>query len=219
MFLQHLHRQIDAIEPRVPFHPGALQRFERFADRSAAAGPLPYLLRTDVDLAAQPHLGQEESFAPVLAETAIDADDADEYLDRVGRFVNEHTFGALAAHLLAPVSLLRRHRVAIDALCTQLPHGTIALNTWAAVGYSLMTTPWGSGATARDHSTGRGFVHGTLCLRAPLRSIVTGPRLGWPPPPWHSRRRRVAMSRSMTAVQGGPSPTNLTRFLAAAARP
>ena len=218
-FLSELRRQVAALPPREPFHPGIGQRFARFANALEPSGPLPFVLRTDVDLQAEPHLGFEESFAPVLVETSLEAADVEAFFDRACGYLNEHTFGSLATHIFGPTRLLRAHRQAISDVCRKLPHGTIGLNTWAAINYSLMTTPWGSGGHNEDHATGRGFVHNTLFLANPIRAIVTGPPLAWPPAPWLPRRRRVAMARSLTKVHIKPSPRHLLEFAAAAMRP
>lgn len=218
-FLDELRRQVTALPARHPFHPGIAERFARFANAPAPEGPLPFVLRTDTDLQAEPHLGLEESFAPVLIETSLEADDVEGFFDRACAFLNEHTFGSLATHIFGPPALLRAHQHKISKVCRDLPHGTIALNTWAAINYSLMTTPWGSGGHNKDHATGRGFVHNTLCLANPIRAIVTGPRWAWPPPPWLLRRRRVAMARHLTSVHIQANPVHMLSFAAAAMRP
>lgn len=218
-FLTELGRQVAALPSRQPFHPGIAERFARFANAPAPAGPLPFVLRTDADLQAEPHLGLEESFAPVLVETSLQAADLEDFFDRACAFLNERTFGSLATHIFGPATLLRTHRHKISKVCRALPHGTIAVNTWAAINYSLMTTPWGSGGHNTDHMTGRGFVHNTLCLANPIRAVVTGPRLQWPPAPWLPRRRRVAMARHLTSMHVKASPGHLLAFAAAAMRP
>ncbi len=196
-FLAMLAMAFAALPPREPFHPGARQRYARFAGRSAPAGPLPFTLRTDVDLDAEPHLAGEESFAPVLAESALDGDDPEAFAARAAALVQERVYGAL--------------------LLARLPHGTIAINTWAAVNYALMATPWGAGSSAQGSHCGRGWQHGTLCLAAPLRTIVRGPLRGLPAPPFLPQPSSAPLLEALTRLHIHAHPGAWLRLLAAAA--
>src|SRR5262249_23333687 len=161
------------------------------------AGPLPFVLRTDVDLDREPWLAAEETWAPVLVETAVAAPDAPAFAARAAGLVRERVYGALAAHVLAPPRVLRRGRAATAGLIAQLRHGTVAVNTWAAVAYAAISPPWGAAAGA-DAGTGRGTVHGSQALRAPRRTLLTGPFRPWPRPPWLPHRRAIPLLEALT---------------------
>jgi len=216
--LAALRAEIARLPPRVPFHPGARERFERFAAQPAAGAALPFVLREAVDLLREPHLAGEESFAPVLCTVDVPGDGALAFAQRVSALLREQVFGALAAHIVAPRRVLAAERRALDHLLQALPHGTIAINTWAAVGYALMATPWGTGAHAQGERNGRGFVHGTLCLRAPVRTIVSAPLQPWPPPPWLSSRGQRGLVRALCRVHARPSPARVLALFASALR-
>src|SRR5262249_31705061 len=123
--LAHLQRAVAALPVRTPFDPRARQNFARAAARDAPEGPLPFVLRTDVDLDREPWLAAEEMFAPVLVETSLAGPDAPSFAARAAALVRERVFGALAAHLLAPPPVLLRERAAAAALIAQLRHGTV----------------------------------------------------------------------------------------------
>ncbi len=216
LLLTYLANAIAALPPRLPFHPGARERFARFAGQPAPAGPLPFVLRTDVDYEREPHVAAEESFAPVLAAVSLPGADATAFAAHAGGWLRERAFGALAAHLLVANSVLAGARAAVATLLADLPHGTVAINTGAAVGYAFMTTPWGTGARAHGPDRGRGFAHGTLCLRAPLRTIVHGPLRPWPAPPWLPLASAVPLLTALTRFHIAPSLPRATHLLTAA---
>lgn len=215
-FTRELAAAIAAAPPRWPFHPAARTAFADRTGTAIADGPLPFALRADVDLDREPQFAAVEAFAPVLATIAVAGDDALAFAARAAALVRERVHGALAAHVLAPPAVLRREAAAVQHLRRELPHGTLAINTWAAVGYALTATPWGTGATAQGAATGRGFTHGTLCLRAPVRTVVTAPWRSWPAPPWLPSAAAPAMLAALTRVQQATGATGLHRLAALA---
>ncbi|MGE3170976.1 MAG: aldehyde dehydrogenase family protein [Planctomycetota bacterium] len=222
-FLQHLGRAVDSLPPRRPFDPRARGRFARFAGDAAIASVtdgerLPFVLRTGVDLDREPHLAAEESFAPVLCEVAVPGQDAAAFADRCLGLLRERVSGALCAHVLAPEPVLARAAHAVARLVDALPHGTVAINTWAVVGYALLAPPWGTGATAQGAALGRGFAHDTLCLRAPRRTVVQAPFRPRPAPPWFADPDPAPLLRALTLVHTTPGPGPALRAATAALR-
>jgi hypothetical protein len=149
----------------------------------------------------------------VLVEVALGGDTPARFADAAAALLRDRASGALSAHLLAPPRVLRKTRTAQRTLLGALPHGTIAINTWAAVGYGLMTTPWGAGSDAAGQREldGRGFTHNTLCLRAPRQTIVAAPFRPWPAPPWLPEPDPTALLAALTHLHSTPGPVALAR--------
>ncbi|HVW39261.1 MAG TPA: aldehyde dehydrogenase family protein, partial [Pirellulales bacterium] len=99
--------KIDASLARTPrrkaYYPGAVDRFRRFSGREPEQNPpgtLPWTLVRDIDPDREPRWIEEESFVCACAETALDADGPEEFLDRAVDFVNERVWGTLGAGLM-----------------------------------------------------------------------------------------------------------------------
>ena len=221
-FLARLGARLASIPPRRAFHPGAATRFARLLGRSAADPKhLPWTLVTDADPEAHPLAFAQESFAPLLFETALDARDVPTFLSQAVRLCNERLGGELAAMVLADRRTLRAHRQAFAAACDALRYGTVAINTWAALAFAWMSTPWGAapGNTLAAPGSGVGFVHDPFFLRAPQKTILEGPVRPWPTPPWWPGHRapRAVLER-LLALTLAPSTARALRMVRAAVR-
>lgn len=219
-FLARLGTRLASIPPRCAFHPGAATRFARLLGRSAADPEhLPWTLVTDSDPDAQPLAFAQESFAPLLFETAVDAQDVPAFLRQAVTLCNARLGGDLAAMILADRRTLRAHRAAFADACDALRYGTVAINTWAAVAFAWMSTPWGAapGNTLAAPGSGLGFVHDPFFLRAPQKTILEGPVVPWPTPPWWPDHRapRVVLER-LLALTLAPSLARALRVVRAA---
>lgn len=219
-FLDRLRTRLASIAPRRAFHPGAATRFARLLGRSAADPEhLPWTLVTDTDPDAQPAAFAQESFAPLLFETPLDAHDVPAFLRAAVTLCNERLGGDLAAMILADRQTLRAHREAFAAACDALRYGTVAINAWAAVAFAWMSTPWGAapGNTLAAPGSGLGFVHDPFFLRAPQKTILEGPVVPWPTPPWWPGHRapRMVLER-LLALTLAPSLAGAVRLVRSA---
>ena len=194
--------KIEAVLARTPrrkaYYPGAADRFRRFTGsepEQSPPGTLPWTIVRDIDPANEPHWLAEESFVCVCAETALDAADPDEFLDRAVDFVNERVWGTLGAGLMIhPAS---RKGAASEARFQQavarLLYGTVAINHWPAIAYAVMSTPWGGypGGTLADAQSGIGWVHNTYLLDRVEKSVLSGPLVMRPKPLWFPSHRHA----------------------------
>ena len=194
--------KIEAVLARTPrrraYYPGAADRFRRFTGREPEQNPpdtLPWTIVRDIDPAREPRWLEEESFVCVCAETALDAADPAEFLDRAVDFVNERVWGTLGAGLMVhPAS---RKGAANEARFQQalarLRYGTVAVNHWPAIAYTIMNTPWGGypGGTLADAQSGIGWVHNTYLLDRVEKSVLSGPLVVRPKPFWFPSHRRA----------------------------
>jgi aldehyde dehydrogenase (NAD(P)+) len=122
---------------------------------------------------------------------------------------------------------------AFDDALERLRYGTVTVNTWPGVGFSLATATWGAypGNTLADVGSGIGVVHNAYLfddpqktvVRAPFapfpRSLGNGERTLLPTPPWFVTHRRAnAAGRALFAYAANPSPLRLAATVLAAMR-
>ena len=188
--------------PRLAYYPGATERFDAFRAHYPAAelfgvpgdGALPWMLIPDLsprDVGDPAY--RFEAFCPVTAETAIDATDTADFLDRATAFVNEQLWGTLNATVIVHPATERDPAVrpALDRAIAGLRYGTISLNHWSAIGYGLGITPWGAhpGHARTDIGSGTGFVHNPLMFDRAEKTVVRSPFRAWPRPLWFMGHR------------------------------
>lgn len=189
-FLEMVQRRLEAIPPRYAYYPGARERYERFTGESLPpdTDELPWAFILDVDPDESPLFFTEESFAPVCVETNFKADSAISFLQTAVQFCNESLWGTLSAAVTVP-RLLRENKTNERLLAETLEdlrYGAIGVNQWPAMAYLMVSCPWGGypGASLADVQSGIGWVHNTPLLRGMEKTIMQGPLVSFPHPPW-----------------------------------
>lgn len=201
-FLDLVRTALGPHGPRVPFHPGAYVAFAVASGRDAVDEALPPTLRPDLHPERDADLLAQEHFAPVLLELPLDASSPHEWTAVAAATVRERVFGSLAAYVFAPRSVPQND---VETSVRALPHGTVAVNCWAGLGYGLGTVPWGVPA-GRHWQHGVGWSRGTACLPAVRSVVVEAPLRAVPRPPWlRSGRDGAALSRALTRHLLAPS--------------
>jgi hypothetical protein len=153
-----------------------------------------------------------EAFCGLFAETALDAANAAEYLDRAVNFANEHLWGTLNATLIIHPKSLKDPAVAaaLERAIANLRYGSIGVNYWAGTSYALGVTTWGAfpGHSIDDIQSGTGVVHNTLMFEQPQKSVVRGPFRTIPTPPWFVLRGKTAskLFPKLVEFEAAPSP-------------
>jgi acyl-CoA reductase-like NAD-dependent aldehyde dehydrogenase len=198
-FLDKVQAVLDRTPPRAAYYPGAPERFRRFAPDGQMREPqngqiaLPWTIVRDVSPAEDSPYFREESFVCVAAETALDANSAEDFLDAVPDFCNERVFGTLGATLVVHPKFRRAagNEARLARAIERLRYGTVAINHWSALGYAVMSAPWGGypGGTLADPASGIGWVHNTLMLDGIEKSVLDGPLTVWPKPFWFPTNR------------------------------
>ena len=231
-FLDALEHALASLPPRRAYYPGAADLHAAFLQRHPDArrlgkdgeGTLPWTLVRGAD----PHDPEDpcfttEAFCSLMAETALPGTSASEFLDRAVGFCNDTLWGTLCATLI--VKHQRRDAqtaAAVNRAVRDLRYGAVAINLWAASAYALNVCSWGAypGHPDSDIQSGRGTVANTFMLRDPEKSVVRAPFRYRPRPAWfagHTNSERT--QRALPYLWANPSPTTLTRTLAAALRP
>jgi aldehyde dehydrogenase (NAD(P)+) len=198
-FLALVAKALSDVTPRDAYYPGSTRRWgdlserhpegERLAQERAGQGRLPWLFIRNVDPTNPDEpLFREEPFCAVLSETALDAEGPIDFLRKATAFCNDRVWGTLNATIIIHPKT-EKHEVAAHALdqaILDLRYGTVAINHWPAVSYGLVSPPWGGhpSATLENVQSGIGWVHNTYMLNCIEKSILRGPLVVKPTPPW-----------------------------------
>lgn len=219
VLLDRIRSILSALPPRLAYYPGSAEKYARFLagrettqrDASPSVSPpaLPFASLFDID----PHrhddpVFNEEAWSPVVAETALEAEDAGAYLDAAVRFCNEHVAGTLSAVVLADPRSRRRLGAAFDRAIADLRYGTVAINHWSAASYVLAVAPWGAyPCHTRDAiGSGIGVVHNTQMLNRVIKSVLDAPFTTRPKPAWFVTHRHAhIVARRLTRFEASPA--------------
>lgn len=218
--LREVRHVLSHVPPRAAYYPGAQDRQQSFLEAhpgaeqfgTPAEGQLPWTLVTGVDPQNKDDVCfTTEAFCGLFAETNIDEAGVVEYLDRAVVFANEHHWGTLNATLLVHPASLKDPAVAaaVDRAIANLRYGTVAINCWAAAGFTLGTSTWGAfpGHDIIDIQSGTGVVHNTLMFDRPQKTVLRAPFRILPTPPWfvtHGNTARKLFPK-LTMLEASPS--------------
>lgn len=204
--LDEIRGALRAAEERVPYYPGAVERWQAFTEGHEQSecfgriGPdrVPFTLIPDLDPTVEDDIAfTTEAFAGVMGEVALDAPrSVPEYLAMAVRFCNERLWGNLAATLVVHPASLRDPGIAaaVEQAIEDLRYGTVVVNHWTgSAGYGLVSTPWGAypGNDITDIQSGQGWVHNTTMIADEHieKTVVRGPFRTPTKPPWFLSHR------------------------------
>jgi hypothetical protein len=202
VFLKRLQEILGQIPGRLPYYPGAEQRFERFVStyaqsiRIGEGGPdrLPWALIPGVDTSKTDQLAfTTEAWCGVLAEAPLPQSDPSEFLQAATNFCNEHLWGTLSCTVIIDPRTQKAAPAALEKAVTDLRYGSVVVNHWPAISYGLVVSTWGAfpGHTLENIGSGIGVVHNTFMFDRPQKSVIRGPFTVQPKPPWFSTHRKA----------------------------
>lgn len=219
-FLAQVQSIFARTPPRHAWYPGARERFVRFSgvEPGGPDGTLPWLLLEDVAPRESRRFFEEESFASVFVEVALDAPNEAAFLHRATDFVNEELWGTLCAAVTLPPGFRRRPDTARawSACLGQLNYGSVAINHWPGLIYALMAFPWGGhpGGTLESPHSGCGWGHNTYLLDHVEKAVLEGPLDIWPKPLWFpTHRHPEPLAWKIVDLYARPNAWNLSRVL------
>jgi hypothetical protein len=188
-------------------------------------GTLPWTLIPDIDPSNDEDVClRQESFCPVIAETALEAASTAEFVTRAVEFANQRLWGTLTASIIIHPRSLRDPEVsdAVERAIEQLHYGIVSINCIPGLAFSLIAPPWGSfpGNPPWDIQSGTGFVHNTYMFKHPQKSVVRGPFRTTPKPPWFPSRAKSMgdICMRVSRYEARPSAVRMLQTILAALR-
>ena len=212
MFLQYLENELDKLEPRRAYYPGAQERwssllagdtgYKLFGQKSAHATQWAFLRNLSPD-DGHFSLYKEEPFCTVFSETAISAGSPDDFLGKAVRFANKMLWGTLTASIIIdPRSAANKHTAEqLELSIQQLKYGTVAINSaFTALSFITATAAWGAypGSTMTDIQSGRGWVHNTSMVEGIEKMVARFPISSSRKPFYfNSHKKKLALARKL----------------------
>lgn len=226
-FLAEVRQALAQIPPRHAYYPGAQRRYQQFLAAYPQAEPLsqpsdsiiPWTIIPNVPAQPGELALTEEAFCGILAEVALPATTAVEFLAAAVGFANETLWGNLCCNLLIHPQTQKRLGDAWPQALAQLRYGTIGINIWTGVSFGLGVTPWGAfpGNSLENIGSGQGFVHNTYLFDYPQKTVLSAPFRIWPTPPWFADHPNLAnLGQRLFVYEMRPSWGNFFRAVGAA---
>lgn len=216
--LAAVNKILGDLPPRHTYYPGSDGKYARFMAAHPEAiqhsdpgtGTIPWTTIFGVDPTKEDDIVfTEEAWCAVLAETALPEAEPGEFLAAAIKFANEQLWGTLSCSVLIhPSTKASLGQAALEDHLAALRYGSIVVNHWPAVAYGICTTTWGAFPchTLQDIGSGIGTVHNTLMIPRPERTVIYGPFVASPRPPWfvtHCSGRDIG--RALTKFEHRPS--------------
>jgi len=216
---------LSQVPTRKAYYPGTVGIHERFVNAHPETiqlghptqGQLPWTLIPDVDSDNKEDICfTQEAFCGLFAETGLDAESVEAYIDKAVDFANDTLWGTLVASIIVHPKSMKDPKIAaaVERAIENLRYGTVVVNEWGVTAYMLMTTPWGSypGQDIYDVKSGIGFVNNLLMFDYPQKSVVRCPFKANPDPFRANSRNGPEFGRRMVDFQLKPSLGTLTRL-------
>ena len=212
---------------RPAYYPGAAERCDRVVAVHPEAelygqrheGELPWVFVPGLDPAAHDDPAfRVEAFCSLFGEAPIPAPSVARFVERAVEFCNRTLWGTLNVTLLVHPASLRdaETATAVERAVADLEYGTVSLNHWAAVGYAIASTPWGSypGNEPTDIQSGVGWVHNPFLFDRPEKAVIRSPFRAWPKPPWFvSHKTAGSLAEDLTSFEAERSLASVPSIL------
>lgn len=208
---------LQGLSPRRAYYPGARARFEQLTagrEKIMRLGresqtELPWTLIRGLDPKSNDPLFTTEPFCSLLSEVVLPERDPAAFIRAAARFSNDRLWGTLSCGMIVHPRLEQSAevRAALAAAIDELRYGVIGINHWPGVAYGSMLLPWGGhvSATLKDVQSGIGYVHNTQMLEGVEKSVLRGPLMVKPKPPWFVTHKNAHMvAERMVGFEASP---------------
>ena len=215
-----------SIPCRYAYYPGAIERYQQYRDAHPQAievgekkdKHLPWMIIPEVSPEASESICfKQEAFCSVMAQTSLKADSAQAFLRQAVQFCNKKLFGSLNVCILIDPKTEKSLKSELFWAINHLHYGTVAINLWPALGYALGTTTWGAypGHHPSNIQSGAGVVHNAYMFDVPEKSVISGPFLMWPTPPWFvgNSNKNIKIAKCLLKYEYKPNIRNLLSVL------
>jgi acyl-CoA reductase-like NAD-dependent aldehyde dehydrogenase len=224
---------------RQPYYPGAEQRMDEFAGHSDTTilvprGKAKPAVISKIHDQDDTWFENTEIFAPAISVYEIQDSDPETYLKAAISYANDRLHGTLGGNILIhPKTIKSIGKQRFEQIISEFRYGTVAINAWSGLGFSLTVTPWGAfpGHTLKDVQSGIGTVHNTFMFDASERTVIQAPWRPFPrsylagewtmlpKPPWFVTNKMAhKVGKAMTRFQYKPSLRKLPALILAAVR-
>ena len=201
LFLDYVRSEFKKCALRKAYYPGARERYNLFVKNYPQAEQfgkdenhsLPWLFIPSIHPHERQFAFNTEAFCGILGETSLDARDEIDFFHKASDFCNNKLWGTLSCSVLIHPQIEKLHKNEFENFLDELRYGSIGVNCWAALVYSMGSTTWGAypGATLQDIQSGIGSVHNTFMFDYPEKSIVRAPFKIWPKPIWFYDKKNL----------------------------
>ncbi|MFN0062881.1 MAG: aldehyde dehydrogenase family protein [Myxococcaceae bacterium] len=202
-------------------HTGGVGRTRIFGH--AHEGELPFAFVTHLSPDDNASVFSDEPWCGVLSEVALSANGASAFLEAAVAFVNTRVWGNLSCGVMIHERVAKEcaRQGRYESALRALRYGTVAVNTWPAVGFALSTLPWGAHPTSSPQNiqSGMGYVHNSFMFEGIEKSVLQAPHFHMPLPIWtpgHATLDQVG--GHLVALEHRVQLSRLARLLGAAAR-
>lgn len=216
-FLAKVEETLRSLPKRFAYYPGSNKKYDGFMDAHPDAKQLgertedvlPWTLIFGVDAEdSDDIIFNREAWCAILGEAKLSAGDTKEYLEKVVTLCNEKVWGTLSCCIIASGPTQKALGPAFEQALADLEYGSVGVNHWAALSYGLVTTTWGAypGHTLDDIVSGIGVVHNTFMFDKAQKSIIYGPFVVAPKPPWFSTHKNAHnVAKKLARFEHSPS--------------
>ncbi len=214
LFFDILEDVLKTVPQQKAYYPGTGERFRNFTGNRGNVRhiggsfdtTLPWTIVSGLDPDVDDPLFAEESFCPVLGETAVGGVDVPDFLDKAVDFVNTKLWGTLTATLVVHPKTAgeKKFSDAVERAIARLRYGTVCVNAFPGMSFVFAGPPWGGypGSTADNIQSGQGWVHNTAMLDGIEKVVARFPFMNFPKPAYFPGHRTVhELMRRMTFLE------------------
>jgi hypothetical protein len=219
LFLEKVETILAKIPQRQTYYPGSDKKYAAFVQAhpeaktlgpKPTAGKLAWTTIFHVDPKAKDDIVfNREAWCGVVAETGLPESDPADFLKTAVKFCNNRLWGTLSCSVIVdPRTAKNKLGEVLETAIADLRYGSVAINHWAGMSYAFGQTVWGAfpGHTLQDIGSGIGFVHNTYLFKNPQKSVIRGPFIMSPLPPWFTTHRNGDnVARKVLAYEYAPS--------------
>ena len=225
--LKKIEEELAATPARKAYYPGAEQRYANFVQKYPNAHVVgtpgehvvPWTVLPDVPPQKGEYALTQEAFCGVLADTAVEATDVADFMQKAVHFCNDEVWGTLSCIVVIDERTQKQHADRFDWMVEHLRYGGVAINAWSGVLFGLCCSTWGAfpGHPLDNIESGRGVVHNTHMFDHPQKSVAKVPFRVVPAPVWFPVLNNLdELGERLTRFEAAPSLLKLPGLLSAA---
>lgn len=193
-FLAAFRKALGSIPSRKAYYPGARDRYQAFLDAYPRAeklsedgeGLVPWTIIDGVQPTKDEYALCNEAFCGVIAEVALPATTAEDFIEKMVTFGNDEIWGTLSCTIVIDGKTEKRCKGQFEQAIADLRYGGIGINVFSGFIFAMAGPTWGAfpGHPPEDIRSGAGVVHNTYLLDHPERSLIRAPFRIRPTPVW-----------------------------------